>query len=116
MNKKKRTFYFEFFLVVVFAILFALTGKIEVVADLTNFTAFLTFIVINASVIALRYKSPDSDRHFHTPGRIGKIPILPVLGILFSAFMLLNLGMWILIYGVGLVLASFVIYQIAFKK
>ncbi len=116
VHKIHRTPYFAIFLVVLMAILFALVGKIELIADLTNFVAFVTFIAINASVIVLRNKFPNSNRHFHTPGSIGKIPILPVLGILFSAFMLLNLGFWILIYGVGLLVLSFVIYEAAFRK
>ncbi|HIJ99077.1 TPA: amino acid permease [archaeon] len=111
-----RTPYFAVFLVMLISVLFALVGKIEVVADLTNFVAFITFIVINASVILLRQKFPKTNRHFHTPGRIGKIPILPVLGIIFSAFMLLNLGIWILIYGVVLVVISTILYNVIAKK
>ncbi len=111
-----RTPYFAIFLVTLLTILFALVGKIELIADLTNFVAFLTFIAINASVIVLRRKFPHSDKHFHTPGSIRKIPILPVLGIIFSAFMLLNLGFWILVYGVGLLVLSFVIYEAVFRK
>ncbi len=116
VHKIHRTPHFAVFLVMLLSILFVLLGKIEVVADLTNFVAFITFIVINASVIALRYKFPKSNTRFHTPGSIGKVPLLPVFGIIFSAFMLLNLGKWILIYGAALVGLSLLIYELELKK
>jgi amino acid transporter len=52
------------------------TGDIAFIANVTNFTLFITFIVINASVIALRYHSPDATRAFRVPGSVCRLPVL----------------------------------------
>jgi APA family basic amino acid/polyamine antiporter len=84
-------------------------GDIAFIANVTNFTLFITFIVINAAVIVLRYRSPDTPRPFRIPVSIGRLPLVPVAGIIFCIFLLgvqqpsvLLLG--IVLTGVGIVL------------
>jgi basic amino acid/polyamine antiporter, APA family len=72
-----------------FTIIFTLIGDIKIVANITNFFLFLTFIGVNLSLIVLRYKSPKLKRAFSVPGSIGKIPIIPSLGILTSLGMII---------------------------
>lgn len=84
---------------------------ITVVANLTNATLFVTFIVINASLIVFRLRSPDMPRPFRVPFSIGKIPILPVCGIIFSFFLLAQQDLVVLLIcgaltGIGLFLPS----------
>ena len=67
---------------------FTLVGSIEIVAELTNFGAFLVFMFINLSVIALRFNRPGLKRPFRTPLSIGKLPVLPAFGALFCLGML----------------------------
>lgn len=55
--------------------------RIEVVAELTNLALFATFVVMNLAVIALRFREPDAPRPFRIPGAIGRVPVVPVLGI-----------------------------------
>lgn len=89
---------------------FTLVGKINVVANLANFTIFVTFIVVNACVIWLRMKKKYK-AGFLTPFSIGKIPILPCLGIITCLFMLSYVGFDILLYGAILIFIGFLIYE-----
>jgi APA family basic amino acid/polyamine antiporter len=84
-------------------------GDIAFIANVTNFTLFITFIVINAAVIVLRYRSPSIPRPFRIPCSIGRLPLVPVAGIVFCIFLLavqdlavLTLGL--VLTGVGVVL------------
>ena len=89
--------------------LLVFAGDIAFIANVTNFTLFVTFIVINASVIVLRYHSPHTPRSFRIPCSIGRLPLVPVAGIVFCIFLLsvqdpavLTLG--VVLTGVGVVL------------
>jgi len=81
---------------------FVLLGDIAFVANVNNFTVFVTFAVINAALIVLRYRKPDVSRPFQVPLSLGRLPMLPVLGIIFNIFMLLQLSLQILTIGFGL--------------
>jgi basic amino acid/polyamine antiporter, APA family len=67
---------------------FALIGKIETVAMIANIFIFITFIVVNLSVIRLRIKDKDSERPFRIPINIKGIPVISVLGILMTLLLL----------------------------
>ncbi len=84
-------------------------GDIAFIANVTNFTLFVTFMVINAAVIVLRYHSPHTPRPFRIPYSLGRLPLVPVAGIIFCIFLLavqdlavLTLG--VVLTGVGVVL------------
>jgi len=98
---------------VVLSMAFVLLEDIAFVANVNNFTVFQTFIVINAALIVLRYKNPEKARPFHVPISLGRMPLLPFLGILVNAFMLLQLSWQVLAIGLGLTLlgvaASFLV-------
>lgn len=78
---------------------FALIGRIEVVALIANLFIFITFILVNLSVIILRRKDKDIKRPFRIPLNISGIPVISVLGIImtlilfaFSIYALINSG------------------------
>lgn len=100
--------------VVVIAIFFLFIGDFKSIANLTNFTVFSVFIAVNASLIYLRIKKPVT-AGFKVPLNIGKIPILPVLGILTSCFMIINVSINILALGIILVLIGMLVYFIINK-
>ncbi len=77
-------------------------GDIAFIANVTNFTLFITFIGINASVIALRYRSPEMPRAFRVPGSVGRLPILPVAGILSCILLLASQEGMVLLFGTAL--------------
>jgi APA family basic amino acid/polyamine antiporter len=62
------------------AILMIVTLRnITIVANVTNFSLLSTFVIINAAVVVLRYREPNVDRPFKVPGRLGRLPLIPVL-------------------------------------
>ncbi len=103
-------------LVSLFSILFLFTGGIEKVADMTNMAIFVTFIFINSSVIALRFKMPSFKRPFKVPGSLGKLPIIPLAGLLTNLFMLTYVGFHAIIYGLIFSAAALVAYEIITRK
>lgn len=70
------------------AIGFATLGDIKVVAELTDFAAFTLFAAVNLSVIVLRFMQPKYPRKFFIPLSIGKMPVIPLLGLLFCFYLL----------------------------
>jgi basic amino acid/polyamine antiporter, APA family len=99
----------------VLSIMLIFAGDIAFIANLTNFTLFITFIAINTAVIVLRYHSPQIPRPFRIPYSVGRLPLVPVAGIIFCIFLLavqdlavLTFGM--ILTGVGIVLMVIIGY------
>jgi APA family basic amino acid/polyamine antiporter len=86
----------------IIAMAFVFLEDIALAANVNNFTVFVTFIVINAVLIALRYRKPQMHRPFQVPLSWGRLPILPVLGIFFNAFMLAQLQWQVMAIGLCL--------------
>lgn len=85
-------------------------GNIAFVANATGFLLFLVFISVNFSVIKLRFQKPLVERPFRVPIAMGKMPLLPLIGILsclgLMIFMPLDvIALGIVIALIGLVLA-----------
>ncbi|MBN1195007.1 MAG: amino acid permease [Methanomicrobiaceae archaeon] len=98
-------------------VLFLSLGNIRDVALMANFTLFVTFAIINAAVILLRFRMPERSRPFRVPGAIGWVPLLPVLGIMTCLFFLFQMEVKILLIG-GLIIilahgAGFVLRRIS---
>lgn len=99
---------------VIVSIIFLFIGDLTSIANLTNFTIFSVFIFVNASLIYLRIKKPTS-KGFKVPINIGNIPILPVLGILTSLFMIANVALNILALGALLIFIGLMVYIVLNK-
>lgn len=97
-----RTPWTAILLVMILGMAFSLLKEIAFVANISNFTVFLTFIVVNSVLIFLRYKKPEAARPFRVPLSIGRLPLLPLLGVAFNVFMLLQLSSEVLAIGSGL--------------
>jgi APA family basic amino acid/polyamine antiporter len=67
--------------------IFILFGNIEFVAEITNFGTFIVFASVNLSNIWLRYRKPEWRRPFKTPLTIGRLPLIPILGLLSCGLM-----------------------------
>ncbi len=78
---------------------FAMSGRLGLVAAVTNFAVYAVFVVVNVAVLRLRRSMPDAPRPFRVRPSLGAWPVLPVLAIgvtlLMAAF--LELAAW----GVG---------------
>ncbi|MDM7913031.1 MAG: amino acid transporter, partial [Methanotrichaceae archaeon] len=81
---------------------FVLLEDIAFVANVNNFTVFVTFITINAALMLLRYKKPEISRPFKVPFEIGRFPLLPFLGMILNIFMLIQLTPEVMVIGIVL--------------
>jgi len=92
---KRKTPYVAIAVLALATIVFCFIKNITLVAQLTDIVVLIVFIIINVTVIKLRY----SDVHvkgFTVPLRIGKMPVLPLLGALTSLFILITTIMHVL--------------------
>ena len=112
----RRTPWIAIFAAMVPAMLFIFIGDIAFVANVDNFTLFVTFFVINAALIILRYKEPQMERPFKVPLAIGKFPVLPLFGIVFCVFMLFQLEWKVLLVGSVLVVIGLVLSFVDMNK
>lgn len=67
---------------------FAFIGNIETIARIATIFIFLTFIVVNLSVITLRVRQKHLPRPYRIPLNIKNIPVISVLGILSTLLLL----------------------------
>jgi APA family basic amino acid/polyamine antiporter len=63
-------------------------GDIKTIALIGNLFIFATFLLVNVCVIVLRVRRPDARRPFRVPGRVGKVPVIPVIAGLMIAGLL----------------------------
>jgi APA family basic amino acid/polyamine antiporter len=61
--------------------------QIQDVGEMTSIGTLFAFVVVCSAVLMLRYKRPDAHRPFRVPGG----PVLPILGILSCAYLMLSL-------------------------
>ncbi len=116
IHSKRRTPWVAIGLTCLLSILFLFLGKIEFLANMTNFMIFLTFFIVNLSVIKLRYSKPDVDRKFKTPINIGKFPVIPLLGVFSCVFLLFNIGLNVILYSVAVVVVGLFFYEFIVKR
>jgi APA family basic amino acid/polyamine antiporter len=112
----RRTPWIAIFAAMLLSMLFIFAGDIAFVANVDNFTLFVTFFVINAALILLRYKEPQMRRSFKVPLVIGKFPVLPLFGIVFCVFMLFQLEWKVLLVGAVLVVIGLVLSFVEMNK
>ena len=111
----RRTPYIAIFITMIMAILFVLIKDIGLVAEITNFAIFSVFILINSSLIKLRYKESNRKRIFYMPLNIGKFPVLSLLGILTCIFLMFNLQFIVILSGFGMIIFGFILYSLIEK-
>lgn len=111
IHPKRRTPHIAIILVMILSMFIAAMGDITLVANITNFTLYITFMTVNLSIIALRYKD-NRKRKFRVPLNIGKFPILPLLGVITSIVMMFSLGVEIILYGLVLLVIGWIVYKL----
>jgi amino acid transporter len=84
-------------------------GSLRILAEMSSFAALVAFLMVNISLIALRYRAPQRPRPFRLPGAIGRMPILPLIAIASIVLLLVHFDRLIyLAGGVALVLTALV--------
>jgi APA family basic amino acid/polyamine antiporter len=96
------------------AAIFLFAGDIGFVAGVTNFTVFVTFIVVNLTVLILRYRDPLRPRPFRTPVSIGRMAVFPLIGLLSCFFLITELDPPVILTG-SLIGAAGVAIAVAVK-
>ncbi len=75
-------------LILLLMVCFALIGNIEIIARIATVFIFITFIVVNLSVIVLRIRQKEMSRPYRIPLNIKNIPVISVIGILTTLVLL----------------------------
>lgn len=75
------------------------TGNIEVVAGITNFMIFLSFIAVNGALATLRWRHPPKPGRFQITLRLGRVDLVPVAGLLGTFMMVSYLEPWEMLWG-----------------
>lgn len=98
------------------AAVFTLPAGIEFLANATNFLIFVTFIVVDASVVVLRRTMPGADRPFRVPLAFRGVPVLPLLGIAASLGLLVQLEPAVLLTGLAITVAAAVAAELIVRR
>jgi basic amino acid/polyamine antiporter, APA family len=96
--------------------MFAIFWPIDLIAQATDLFAFLTFFMINLTLIALRFKLPDFHREFKVPLNIGKFPVLAGFAVLANLYMLTQFSYSLLVFGALVVALGWIAYEIMLWK
>ena len=108
IHSKRRTPWLAIILSMLCSMFFVLWKDIAMVAEISSSGAFLIFIFVNASLIALRYKKGYGK--FRVPLNIGRFPVLPAFGILFSIFILMHMHRITFIMLIFILLSGALVY------
>jgi APA family basic amino acid/polyamine antiporter len=87
LHPKFRTPYKSNLILFVFVGLFAAFSPGDITGNLTSIGTLLAFVLVCMGVIILRKRDPNLDRPFRTP----LVPLVPVLGIIVCAAMIISL-------------------------
>jgi APA family basic amino acid/polyamine antiporter len=113
VHETRRSPYVATLTVVALAVSMIVTLRnIAVVASVTNFSLLATFLIINLAVVVLRYREPEAHRPFRIAGRLGKFPVIPLLGALASLVMLFFIGWTAILVGTVLGAVGLVLYRL----
>src|SRR5579863_1320972 len=104
VHPKFRTPWKNTILVGLLAAIVGSVTPIDQLGKMVNIGTLLAFVIVSVAVMVLRYTNPSQPRPFRTPW----VPLIPILGVLANAYMMINLGLanWIRLFGwlaIGLV-------------
>lgn len=84
IDKKTNTPINAIIFITIVSILGVFIGNLENVTSLTNISTISIFILMNLSVIVMRFTKPDHSRHFKVPFNINNVPIPSLIGLISS--------------------------------
>ncbi|MCD6229233.1 MAG: amino acid permease [Candidatus Diapherotrites archaeon] len=95
--------------------LFVFFENMKFIASLTNFGVLFVFATVNLSLIVLRYKRNDFEDAYNVPLNIGRFPVIPAIGGLFSLYMLTKLSLDVAVLSMLLLAAGIIIFSVFIK-
>jgi len=95
---------------------FVLVGDMAVIANVTSLGALVSFMVINLSLIWLRYTKPKLKRPFKVPFNIGNYPVLAFCGVFTCWFLIFQFEWHIIAVSIVVVAAGAVFYWLRRNK
>lgn len=98
VSSKRKTPVAALLLILAIMCAFTLIGMIDVIARIATILIFITFIIVNLSVIVLRINNKNLQRPYRIPINIRNIPVMSVLGII-TTFILLFYTIYSLLGG-----------------
>lgn len=101
--------------IMVTSIIFSFLGNITTVANISVFFIAITFAMVNLSVILLRYREPSIERPFKIPINIGRFPLLPLFGVIISAYMMTQFNAYVISVGIAIIVAGALFYALSKK-
>jgi APA family basic amino acid/polyamine antiporter len=116
IHYKTKAPWIAIFCVMLFSMFFIFLGDIELVASITSFGVFITFALVNLSLIWLRYRKPELKRPFRVPLSIGKFPIISFLGLMSCLLMVTQFDFYVVIFGLLLLGLGVLVFGIYKKK
>jgi APA family basic amino acid/polyamine antiporter len=90
-------------------------GRVDLVASMSSFASLVAFSGVNTALLVLRYRDPDRRRPFRVPFTVGRIAVLPLLGLVSNAILITQLERTAVIGGT-VTLAVLLSLYVAFGK
>lgn len=112
IHPKRRTPWATVLVTMILSMVFVFFGDIELIANVTSLGAFITFTVINLSLIWLRYTKPNLHRPFKVPFNIGNYPLPAFFGVLTCLFMISQFERNLILFGLGILAIGATFYVI----
>ncbi len=106
IHSRFRTPYISSIVVGFFVAILAMLFPLSILDQMTSVGTLLAFVLVSAGVWVMRKTHPDLNRPFRTP----LVPLVPILAILFSGFLIVTLSPATQIRLVVWLLIGFVIY------
>ena len=114
VHKKRRTPWVSVIITMLLVLIFTIAiGNLRSVAEIANFGVLLVFVTVNSSLIYLRYREPGMKRSFKVPINVGKFPVLPFLGIIFSLLLMSHFSIFTILFGLCVFFLGFLTFLIA---
>lgn len=89
---------------------FVATGDLGMVAGATDALIYVTFLLVNAAAIVLRFRLPDAPRPFRAPFALGPLPVTPVLAIAVAVVFMARLAPGAILIAGGLAVAGLALH------
>ncbi|HXG74281.1 MAG TPA: amino acid permease [Candidatus Nitrosotenuis sp.] len=112
IHQKRKTPWLAVIIIGILSCIFIFAGDIATVANISVFAIIMVFILVNFSLIWLRFKEPDIERPFKVPLNVKRFPILAVLGIITPILGVIQFDSYIILMGLGVVASGTVFYLV----